>query len=473
MIVSGTPYRYLTAVFIATVSVRAFFHLVTGLVWDDAFITFRYAENITAGLGFVYNAGERVLGTTTPLFTLILAALHGIGISTVAAALVIGILCSGITAILVDRLARRWGLGNFAPLAVVLYVLYPRLMSNEAGGMETGLFVMLVTGAFYLRACGRTAAAIAVAGLAAVTRPEGFYLVGLLVVVDSFRTPKAVLRGSVIALPIVAAWLVFSWGYFGSLLPNSMLGKLSYFGALERSALWVRGSFLLGLHHPLGIAQLLLASVGAYVLFWRRRVAGLESFWFLSLLGVYTVTHTFLFLWYMAPAYQFYCILAAGGVAKIAGLRPLTRWPLLLRGRVAAAGAVLAMGTADYFVVREYIRFQRHLDQTVVAVGHYLREHVAAAQIVAGEDIGYMGYLSGARFIDRDGLISPQVHEYNRRGDYLGLILGLKPEWVVATTAGITSTFIADEEFLTRYRLAASFGPDPQAEYRVFERTTP
>ena len=29
--------------------------------------------NIADGLGFVYNAGERVLGTTTPFFTLLLA----------------------------------------------------------------------------------------------------------------------------------------------------------------------------------------------------------------------------------------------------------------------------------------------------------------------------------------------------------------------------------------------------------------
>src|SRR6266496_4099807 len=35
---------------------------------EDALITFRYAENLALGKGFVYNAGERVLGTTTPLF---------------------------------------------------------------------------------------------------------------------------------------------------------------------------------------------------------------------------------------------------------------------------------------------------------------------------------------------------------------------------------------------------------------------
>ena len=42
---------------------------------DDAYITFRYARNLVTGAGFVYNPGERVLGTTTPLYTWLLAGL--------------------------------------------------------------------------------------------------------------------------------------------------------------------------------------------------------------------------------------------------------------------------------------------------------------------------------------------------------------------------------------------------------------
>ena len=40
---------------------------------DDAFITFRYARNIVEGNGSVYNPGTRTLGTTTPLYTLLMA----------------------------------------------------------------------------------------------------------------------------------------------------------------------------------------------------------------------------------------------------------------------------------------------------------------------------------------------------------------------------------------------------------------
>ncbi|MFQ5921958.1 MAG: hypothetical protein ACE5M4_03875, partial [Anaerolineales bacterium] len=42
---------------------------------DDAYITFRYARNLLDGHGLVYNPGEAVLGTTTPLFALLLSAL--------------------------------------------------------------------------------------------------------------------------------------------------------------------------------------------------------------------------------------------------------------------------------------------------------------------------------------------------------------------------------------------------------------
>ena len=40
---------------------------------DDAFITYRYADNLRAGKGLVFNPGERVEGTSSLLFTIMLA----------------------------------------------------------------------------------------------------------------------------------------------------------------------------------------------------------------------------------------------------------------------------------------------------------------------------------------------------------------------------------------------------------------
>lgn len=50
-----------------------FYAVYTGVSLEDAFITFRYARNLAEGQGFVFNPGEHVLGTTSPLHALILA----------------------------------------------------------------------------------------------------------------------------------------------------------------------------------------------------------------------------------------------------------------------------------------------------------------------------------------------------------------------------------------------------------------
>ena len=68
--------------------------------FDDPYITFRYARNWADGNGFVFNTGERVMGTTAPFYALILGAgaLAGIdipflaGCMTVASIALVGIL---------------------------------------------------------------------------------------------------------------------------------------------------------------------------------------------------------------------------------------------------------------------------------------------------------------------------------------------------------------------------------------------
>lgn len=38
---------------------------------DDQFILYLYVDNIISGNGFVFNVGEKILGSTTPLFTIV------------------------------------------------------------------------------------------------------------------------------------------------------------------------------------------------------------------------------------------------------------------------------------------------------------------------------------------------------------------------------------------------------------------
>ncbi|RME21481.1 MAG: hypothetical protein D6798_18055, partial [Deltaproteobacteria bacterium] len=48
---------------------------------DDAYITFRYADNLVAGHGIVFNPGERVEGYTNFLWLLLLAVGRSLGLA--------------------------------------------------------------------------------------------------------------------------------------------------------------------------------------------------------------------------------------------------------------------------------------------------------------------------------------------------------------------------------------------------------
>jgi hypothetical protein len=118
---------------------------------DDAYITYRYARNLSLGRGFVYNPGEHVLGTTTPLYTLLLAAiayLTHIEISNIS--LLIGAISLWVSAGLLFNLGveQDW---KFATTSAVIYLTNPFL--SRFVGMES-LFLLamfLLTNYAYLR----------------------------------------------------------------------------------------------------------------------------------------------------------------------------------------------------------------------------------------------------------------------------------------------------------------------------------
>src|SRR5687767_9783689 len=72
--------------------------LGTGLAWanrwvqDDAYISFRYAQNLIEGHGLVWNVvGERVEGYSNFLWTLLIAAFMRFGVHPASAAVGLGL----------------------------------------------------------------------------------------------------------------------------------------------------------------------------------------------------------------------------------------------------------------------------------------------------------------------------------------------------------------------------------------------
>ena len=282
----------------ARVALAALVALValSGLIWpswlsDDAFISFRYAQNLVEGHGLVYNLGERVEGYTNFLWTVLAAGVIAFGGDVALwchlSGIALGIAIVLLTYLLGARLmAPAWGLVAALIVATSQSVL---LYTARGSGLETGLFTLLLLAASerYL-AGGRVAAGVLLA-LAALTRPEGVMVIALTVghlvlrELLAARAPWPARLSSVIGRrsplwPLALSFLLiygpyFLWRllYYGDLLPNTFYAKAG--GGLSQimRGLAYGGGFALTMGGPLLLLVLLpwLRSWRAALASWR------------------------------------------------------------------------------------------------------------------------------------------------------------------------------------------------------------
>lgn len=456
-------------VFFTAVLARVVFFALTKFTADDAFITFRYAENIAGGLGFVYNEGERVLGTTTPLFTLILATFSLMRVSVMHAALFVSLIASGVTAVLVYRLARSLRFGGFELLPVIAYILWPRSLPVDIGGMETAFFTMLVTAAFYFQHRRLEIYAIGMATLASVTRPEGYGLLVLLLAYNLITRRHEWKQLLAVPLVLLLPWLAFATIYFGSPIPNSVYAKLGLYSRFGQMSYGEAAANLLGVHTILGWPIIPAVLLGGWWLFKKQNYGQLEAIWLIAMFAFFTFSQTMIFTWYIVPVYPILLLFACAVFPFAASRLHVSVERMRLLAVVALAAAAITLLALDIKPVRFYISYEQLLSTTHKAIGEYLYTHSEKKDVVAAEDIGYMGYYSHRRILDRDGLVSPEAVPYNRAGRYLNLLIDFNTQWVVAALNGYSNSVITDSLFLARYRQVAEFGR-PDIEYLLFHQ---
>jgi uncharacterized membrane protein len=134
------------------------------------------------GLGFVYNPGEPILGTTTPLYTLLLALLALLTHQPIPQiSLVINTISLWIGAGLLFDLVRDEGFVGGIATALV-FITHPLL--PQTIGMESVFLVclMLLSIRFFVQ--GRLTVTAVLVGLLILTRYEMVLLVGIFAAVE-------------------------------------------------------------------------------------------------------------------------------------------------------------------------------------------------------------------------------------------------------------------------------------------------
>lgn len=438
---------------------------------DDSFITFRYAENIASGKGFVYNEGERILGTSTPLYTLLLALLVKLGLPIIWVARIINIGADCLTALLLFLLFRPIKLG-VATFAALFYVIFPRVMVWSVSGMETSLYVLFIASSLYSYYKENFHLTSLFLALTFLTRVDGI-IVGLAIFIHFlFRYKRFPTRMVLIALALVIPWVVFSTAYFGSPIPNSVPGKKAlYGGSIWETPKWKIFWEFLFLKTKVGLPLLILSAAGIYRILTKAKSYSIIVLWSFLYLIFFFFAETKIHMWYYVPFYLGYLSLVAIGLVFLfdKGKQLCTKWPEASRARARALAAgllSLIIVSAGTVYLQQIVRTYRFMVAEQVALegihktmGLWLLENTQPSDTVCAEDIGYLGYYSGRYILDQDGLISPQAIPFNKQINRLGLLKRYKPAYFLIGFAGPYYSQVTESDWLEQnYEKQATFG---------------
>ncbi len=196
---------------------------------DDAFISFRYADNLARHGELVFNLGERVEGITNLLWTLILAAqskLFGFPMDGTSLYVSFALLLLG--TLRLWQIGRRLGCSPATcTVGAILPILSPDFVGASTNGLEAALYSGLLAEIVYRHLQNQWRIASFCCGLLFMTRPEGL-VVGILwnalVWLDT-QSWKTCWRSAWIFVAIVVAVTIFRIEYYGSPIPNSVIAK--------------------------------------------------------------------------------------------------------------------------------------------------------------------------------------------------------------------------------------------------------
>jgi len=470
---------------------------------DDAFISFRYAENLVAGYGLTFNrVGEPVEGYTNFLWTLLLAGVLYFKLDPILTAKVLGSLLSLFNLGLTYGISRK----ALAPAISSPWTLLPLLFLAVSGsfaawamgGLETHLVTLLNLLALelYLQELGSERAGFPFSAifftLAALTRPDAILFWGAALVMGLSQgadrkkrgggTEARKIRRTGLVSPPLSLWAwalipligfgafwVWRWNYYGDPLPNTYYMKTGGGGFQILAGVFYVLNYLLsqgGLFpfllfyffrwkYDTYLHRLLLAQVGFYLVF------------IIASGGDWMPLHRF-----MVPLLPLLAILIA---AALKGLHEkLTLFLKKMDSRFRPSTLPLLTGFLLVFPLFETLSEHPIVMEesrgvwSFVEFGKWLANRVPASSLLAVNPVGAISYYSHLDALDMTGLTDSHIAHLRMGGLHQkydsAYILSHRPDFIVLIgrydpeTQGYRATWAGEEdlfhkpEFQSRYR---------------------
>jgi len=214
-------------------------------VTDDAYVSFVYSRNLAEHGSLTFNLGDPVEGYTSFLWTFVLGLLDFAGWRPEHAARVLGTLFGIGTLVVAFRLTERLLVKPDEDRRTAWAYVPPALLACSSGfacwssgGLETAMFTFLVLASIDTYVAARWSPRLlrragVLLALAAMTRPEGLLVVGVIglhrlagnLIGKRIKPTADELLCLLAFLALWAPWFAWRWSYYGHAFPNTYYVK--------------------------------------------------------------------------------------------------------------------------------------------------------------------------------------------------------------------------------------------------------
>ena len=476
-------------------------YFFSNYVTDDAYISFRYLENLKEGKGLVYNPGEKVWGFTNFLWIMFLFPLTEMNIDPLLGARIIGVICNVLSLFLVlfgFGSLMKYGTRNI--LGSLFLVTHGAFLLQSMSGLETSFFTLLVLYALYIlgKAINKKSPRLffflgLIMALATLTRPEGLFLSGLLIghVMISPKSVglplKLIMKRYLIGfLPVILAFVGSMFLYYGTFWPNSINAKVGF--SSEQLFRGIRYFVVFAMYNPLSIILLLMTclffksanalvrTVFLFILFFMVFNIFVGGDW----MDGYRLFHT---------AIPLACLLIPFCMAV------MQKKILRSKMRMAPVSKILAVSLIVIFSAINLLnsRLDPHVYRATVdsyvhegiKIGKWMRENFKSDSLLATNTGGTIAYFSKLQIVDMMGINDTVIaNRQNVPKEWKGIekgdgkyVLSRRPDYIQfgSSTGSIEPYFLSDieifesEDFWKNYDLVA-YSIDKKIKLLIYER---
>ncbi len=424
---------------IGSVLIERYAYLINdgfGFPLDDPWIHLQFAKNMHDYGSFSYYKNEIVTsGSTSPLYTFLLAIGFFITSNEMVLSYVLGISFLLISAFFIYKLTDLYYPEKilFPIIASLLLVLEPRLQWAALSGMETTMFIaILISTAYYYQKkniflFGMTS------GLLLWARPEAviFFVVIIIdVLYNEYIVKLPVIKGKKSQTKtnrwlFRSVWIILFFGILyigfnlwlsGSIFPNTYSAKIKYYSQGGQN-------FPERFFHFLTDGHLIIFSifflVGAISVIFKiikreRSLNFIPFLWCVGLFLAYWKNLPYLYQEgrYLMPLLPFYILIGINGIdISLTVMKKLFKKQrtLLIASSFILIVFTYQFGNSTWEFRKNYAESCKYISDRQVRAGKWLSVNVPNDAIIATHDIGAISFYSKRKIVDMVGLVSPEM----------------------------------------------------------------